>query len=104
MKKYVIAALLGTGAIGAAMVAAVPTAYAIPVFDSANYSQNLLTAARKLQQINQQIQSLQNEAQKMVNQSKNPTRHDFPQLDPITPTPRQINHTHRESYSERMCT
>ena len=43
---------------------------AMPVFDSANYSQNLLTAARTLQQINQQIQSLQNEAQMLVNQQQ----------------------------------
>lgn len=91
MKKYVIAALLGTGAIGAAMVVAVPTAYAIPVFDSANYSQNLLTAARTLQQINQQIQSLQNEAQMLVNQGKNLSRIDFPQLDQLRQTLGEID-------------
>src|SRR3546814_14103981 len=80
MKKYVIAALLGTGVIGAAMVADVPTAQAVPVFDSANYSQNLLTAARTLQQINQQIQSLQNEAQLLANQQKHLSKIDFPQM------------------------
>ena len=32
------------------------------VFDAANFSQNVMTAARELQQINNQIQSLQNEA------------------------------------------
>ena len=51
------------------------------VFDPRNYSQNLLTAARTLQQINNQIQSLQNEAQILVNQGKNLSRIDFPQLD-----------------------
>ena len=56
------------------------TALAMPVFDSANYSQNLLTAARTLQQINQQIQSLQNEAQMLVNQQKNLAKIDFPQM------------------------
>jgi P-type conjugative transfer protein TrbJ len=32
------------------------------VFDPTNYVQNVLTAARSLQQINNQITSLQNEA------------------------------------------
>jgi P-type conjugative transfer protein TrbJ len=41
------------------------------VFDPNNYAQNLLTAARSLQQINNQITSLQNEAQMLINQAKN---------------------------------
>ncbi|MFC0104447.1 P-type conjugative transfer protein TrbJ [Sphingopyxis terrae] len=76
MKKFVMALLLGAAA-GAIPVA---PARAIPVFDSANYSQNLLTAARTLQQINQQIQSLQNEAQMLINQGKNLATIDFPQM------------------------
>jgi P-type conjugative transfer protein TrbJ len=40
------------------------------VFDPSNYSQNLLTAARSLQQIQNQITSLQNEAQMLINQAK----------------------------------
>ncbi len=55
-------------------------ASAIPVFDSANYSQNLLIAARTLQQINQQIRSLQNEAQVLANQQKHLSKIDFPQI------------------------
>lgn len=55
-------------------------AIAIPVFDASNYSQNILTAARTLSQINNQIQSLQNEAQMLINQGKNLARVDFPQL------------------------
>ena len=77
MKKVMFALLLAGGL--AASLPAVP-AQAVPVFDSANYSQNLLTAARTLQQINQQIQSLQNEAQMLVNQQKQLTRIDFPQM------------------------
>jgi hypothetical protein len=42
----------------------------ITVFDPSNYSQNMLTAARTLQQINNQIQSLQNEAQMLLNQAR----------------------------------
>jgi conjugal transfer/entry exclusion protein len=41
------------------------------VFDPNNYAQNVLTAARTLQQINNQITSLQNQAQMLINQAKN---------------------------------
>jgi len=41
------------------------------VFDPNNYAQNVLTAARALQQINNQITSLQNQAQMLVNQARN---------------------------------
>ncbi len=41
------------------------------VYDPTNYSQNVLTAARTLEQINNQIKSLQNEAQSLINQARN---------------------------------
>ncbi|MEH2549933.1 P-type conjugative transfer protein TrbJ [Bradyrhizobium sp. AZCC 2262] len=41
------------------------------VFDPNNYVQNVLTAARELQQINNQITSLQNQAQMLINQARN---------------------------------
>lgn len=41
------------------------------VYDPSNYAQNVLTAARTLQQINNQITSLQNEATMLINQAKN---------------------------------
>lgn len=40
------------------------------VYDPTNYAQNVLTAARSLEQINNQIRSLQNEAQSLINQAK----------------------------------
>ena len=43
------------------------------VFDPSNYAQNVLTAARSLQQINNQITSLQNQAQSLINQARNLT-------------------------------
>jgi P-type conjugative transfer protein TrbJ len=43
------------------------------VFDPSNFSQNVLTAARALQQITNQITSLQNEAQMLTNQARNLT-------------------------------
>ena len=41
------------------------------VFDAANFSQNVLTAARELQQIENEVTSLQNEAQMLINQGRN---------------------------------
>lgn len=45
--------------------------HALVVFDPSNYAQNVLTAARSLEQITHQIASLQNEAQMLVNQARN---------------------------------
>lgn len=77
MKKMTLALL---AAALAPAILGVTSAQAVPVFDSANYSQNLLTAARTLQQINQQIQSLQNEAQLLANQQKHLSKIDFPEM------------------------
>ena len=43
----------------------------VTVYDPWNYSQNILTAARALEQINNQITSLQNQAQMLLNQARN---------------------------------
>ena len=62
-------------AVGAAALsfafATVPAHAQWAVFDASNFSQNVLTAARTLQQINNQITSLQNEAQMLINQARN---------------------------------
>ena len=52
---------------------ALPASAQMHVFDPSNYSQNLLTAARTLEQVNNQILSLQNEAQMLINQARNLT-------------------------------
>src|SRR5260221_10132308 len=49
----------------------VPSSAQIVVFDPNNYVQNVLTAARALQQITNQITSLQNQAQMLINQARN---------------------------------
>ncbi len=93
-RNYLLSAVLIFGTAGVLSVAmTVPTtpAQAIPVFDGANYAQNLLTAARTLQQINQQIQSLQNEASMLTNMAKNLTKIDFPELQALTQTLQQID-------------
>lgn len=80
--RAVLPMSLAAATIGWAAVPIAP-AYAIPVFDSTNYTQNLLIAARTLSQINNQILSLQNEAKMLLNQGKNLSRIDFPQLDAL---------------------
>jgi type IV secretion system protein TrbJ len=47
-----------------------PVSAQLLVFDPSNYSQNLLTAARSLQQIQNQITSLRNQARMLINQAK----------------------------------
>src|SRR3954451_3446914 len=66
-------------------------AAAIPVFDPTNYAQNLLQAARALEQINNQVRSLQNEATMIANMEKNLQRIDFPQLGRMTTTLQKID-------------
>ena len=41
------------------------------VFDPTNYAQNVLTAARELQQVNNEIQMLENQATSLINQARN---------------------------------
>ena len=50
---------------------ATPAAAQWIVYDPTNYVQNVLSAARALEQINNQITSLQNEAQMLINQARN---------------------------------
>ena len=51
-----------------------------PVFDATNYGQNVLQAARALEQINNQIQQLQNQATMLQSMAKNLQRLDFSSL------------------------
>jgi P-type conjugative transfer protein TrbJ len=51
-----------------------PRAQALTVFDPANYQQNLLSAARALEQINTQVRALQNQAQIILRMDQNLTR------------------------------
>ncbi|PZU07104.1 P-type conjugative transfer protein TrbJ [Sphingomonas sp.] len=93
-RKYLIASALAVGAGGALMMAvgtSTPAQAQWTVFDPSNYSQNLLTAARTLQQINNQIKSLQNEAQGLINQAKNLTSISFPELQALQQTISQID-------------
>lgn len=94
LTKHLVAGLMAAGAIGsigAGLLLTGTPAQAIPVFDASNYAQNLLIAARTLAQINNQIQSLQNEANMLLNQAKNLSRVSFPELDALRQTMQQID-------------
>ncbi len=93
-KKPLIAGVLGcaiTGTLALATLATSEPAQAIIVFDPSNYSQNILTAARTLEQINNQIRMLQNQAQGLINQAKNLTTISFPELQALKQTMQQID-------------
>lgn len=64
--------LAAASAVALSLAVATPPATAQwIVFDPNNFSQNVLTAARELQQINNQIQMLSNQATMLVNQARN---------------------------------
>jgi len=68
-RKKLVTLLLATTLALSGMAAPAIAQWA--VFDGANYAQNVLEAARALQQINNQIQSLQNQANMLMNMGKN---------------------------------
>ena len=90
MKSRLLTALMAATATVTAAVVPVTPAVAIPVFDVSNYTQNVLTAARTLQQINNQIQALQNQATMLTNMGKHLQRLDFSSLSEISRSMQRI--------------
>jgi P-type conjugative transfer protein TrbJ len=64
-------ALAAGAAVLALATASVPASAQWIVYDPTNFSQNILTAARELQQVNNEIQSLENQATMLINQARN---------------------------------
>lgn len=89
MTRLIRILLLSTVLTGA--VSMTPAAAQMAVFDSSNFSQNLLQAARALQQINNQIQQLQNEASMLQNMGKNLTSLDTSELSGMVSALTQIS-------------
>lgn len=91
--KRMLPALFAAAAIGSIVVTTPvsPASAQITVFDPNNYTQNLLSAGRALEQINNQIQSLQNEAMMLANMAKNLSRIDFAELSELRRTLQEIN-------------
>jgi len=75
--RYCIVAIIGVG------LSSNP-ASALVVYDPSNFSQNVLTAARTLEQVNNQIRSLQNETVMLQNMAKNLQNLDYSSLGHMT--------------------
>jgi type IV secretion system protein TrbJ len=71
MTRRLRAALLFGAALLVVSRAILPARAQWIVYDPTNFSQNVLTAARELQQVNNEIQSLENQANMLINQAKN---------------------------------
>jgi P-type conjugative transfer protein TrbJ len=73
------------------------------VYDPSNYAQNVMTAARALQQINNQIQQINNQTQSLINQAKNLASLPYSTVGTITSqiqrTEQLINQAQRIAYS-----
>jgi P-type conjugative transfer protein TrbJ len=69
-RRFRSALIAGIAAITLA-TASMPAQAQLTVFDPTNFSQNVLTAARELQQVNNSIQSLENQATSLINQARN---------------------------------
>jgi type IV secretion system protein TrbJ len=88
MKRRLASILLAT-AIGVAAIV-VPAHAQMAVFDSANFGQNVLTAAHTLQQITNQITQIQNEVTMLQNMGKNLSSLNTSQLSTMTSALTQI--------------
>src|ERR1700734_1307078 len=73
------------------------------VFDPTNYAQNVLTAARELQQVNNEIQGLENQATMLINQARNLASLPYSSLatleQSITQTQQLLTQAQRIAYS-----
>ncbi|TPE59800.1 P-type conjugative transfer protein TrbJ [Sandaracinobacter neustonicus] len=88
-RRFMLAVLAAT--VGGFALPATPAAAQWTVFDPTNYTQNVLTAARTLQQINNQISSLQNQATMLQNMARQLQRLDFSTLNEITRSMQRID-------------
>jgi P-type conjugative transfer protein TrbJ len=93
-------AAIGLG--GSLLVPAAPAAAQMPVVDATNYAQNLLQAARALQQVNNQLKSLQNEASMLAGMAKNLETVDFPQLQRIRSAMQRVDQLMAEAEGIRF--
>ena len=83
-RKSIVASV----AVASMMLAAAPVG-AVIVYDPTNYAQNVIQAARALEQINNQIRSLQNQATSLRNDAKNLTTLPLTVLEPLQQQIRQ---------------
>ena len=74
LRRAMLAGAIATsGMIGTTAATPAHAQFGGIVYHPSNYAQNVLTAARSLQQINNQITQIQNQAQSLINQARNLT-------------------------------
>lgn len=107
MTLRAMAAATALAAAGSGVIAAMPAQaqFGGIVYDPSNYAQNVLTAARTLEQINNQIRMLQNQATSLINEAKNlqslPTTVLQPLQEQITRTQQLLREAQRIAYDVR---
>ena len=89
-RKFKARLLASVFAVTVALGASAPASARI-VFDPTNFAQNLLQAARALEQIQNQVKSLQNEAQMLTDSALNLKQLDVTSLGEITAALRRID-------------
>jgi len=104
MKHAFRAAVAGIALIGLlAMPAQAQFGFGGIVYDPTNYAQNLLTAERELQQVNNELLSLENQATSLVNQARNLASLPYSALtsldQSITQTEQLLTNAQRIAYS-----
>jgi P-type conjugative transfer protein TrbJ len=103
MSRRRLRATLAAGVALLAFAAAIPAQAQWIVFDPQNYVQNVLTAARELQQISNQIQQIENQTTSLINQARNLASLPYSLVSTITSqiqrTQQLIAHAQRIAYS-----
>ena len=99
MTRKTLAALLLVTSLGTGTVpfTSAPASAQLAVFDPSNFAQNVLQAAHALEQINNQIVSLQNEAVMLQNMAKELARLDYSSLEQITDALERIDALMRQA-------
>jgi len=96
MRRAVMAGLLaGAGVVGT--IAAPPAFAQLVVKDPTNYAQNVLQAARALQQVNNQITQIQQQAQSLINEGRNLASLPFSSLQQLQQQVQQTQQLLREA-------
>ncbi|BCI71991.1 conjugal transfer protein TrbJ [Sphingomonas paucimobilis] len=81
LRRAVLAGAIATSSmIGITVATPAHAQFGGIVYDPTNYAQNVLTAARSLQQVNNQIQQIQQQATSLINEARNLTSLPFSSL------------------------
>ncbi len=83
LRRAIMASVLATTGIAITVAPPAHAQFGGIVYDPTNYAQNLLTATRSLQQINNQIQQIQQQATSLLNEARNLTSLPLSQLNEL---------------------